>query len=189
MRLVTLGIVLTLGLAPATHAQSAPDAFDLCAREKDSTTRLACFDRQLAARRAATAAAPAQPAIAAAAAKPAPVRPAAASPAAAATNAASTRAPDSEIGLEHKQLRRLHPDRPETGLGAVLFEAKVVRVLERRPLIYAFELDNGQVWEQIETVTGLWVKPKETVTIRQGLMGGFILKSADGPTVRVHRTK
>jgi hypothetical protein len=187
MRLITLGIVYALGLAPAAFAQSSPDAFDACAREKDATVRLACFERAVAARHATTATAPAQPA--AAAAKPTPAQPAAAPSAAAATNAAPARAPDSEIGLEHRQLRKLHPDRPETALGAVLLEARVVRVLERRPLISAFELDNGQVWEQIETVSDLWVKPKETVTIRQGLMGGFILKSAAGPTVRVHRTK
>ena len=186
MRIVTLGFVLGLGLIPAGFAQSGPDAFDLCAREKDSAARLACFERAVAARHAAPTAAPTSPAV------PPSTRtmPATAPPAAAAaTKAAPARAADSEIGLEHKQLRKLHPERAEPQQNAVLFEAKVVKVLSRRPLISAFELDNGQVWEQIETMDGLWVKPGESITIRQGLMGGFLFKSADGHSVRVRRTQ
>ena len=188
MRIVTLGFVLGLGLIPAGFAQSGPDAFDLCAREKDSAARLACFERAVAARHAAPAAAPTSAAVPPSTrTMPAAIPPPAA--AAAATKAAPAHAPDSEIGLEHKQLRKLHPERAETPQNAVLFEAKVVKVLSRRPLISAFELDNGQVWEQIETLDGLWVKPGESITIRQGLMGGFLFKSADGHSVRVRRTQ
>jgi hypothetical protein len=184
MRFITLGLVLSLGVCPAAFAQSAPDAFDLCAREKDSGARLACFEHAVAARHAGQDAAPKT------AASPPSARsaPAPAAVSAGAAKATPARPVDSEIGLEHKQLRKLHPERDEPQQNAVLFEAQVVRVVSRRPLISAFELDNGQVWEQIETMEGLWVKPKETITIRHGLMGGFILKSADGHTVRVHRT-
>ena len=171
------------GLAATQAGPQTPDAFDACAKEKDASVRLACFERAVAARQSAGAAAPAVTAAPASAPRATP-------PAAAATpKAAAARAPDSEVGLEHKQLRKLHPERAETPQNAVLFEAKVVKVLSRRPLISAFELDNGQVWEQLETMDGLWVKPGETITIRQGLMGGFLFKSADGHSVRVHRTQ
>jgi len=171
------------GLAATQAGSQAPDAFDACAKERDATVRLSCFERAVAARQAASVPPPATTAAPASAPRATP-------PAAAATpKAAPTRAPDSEVGLEHKQLRKLHPERAEPQQNAVLFEAKVTRVLSRRPLISAFELDNGQVWEQIETMDGLWVKPGEAVTIRQGLMGGFIFKSADGHAVRVHRTQ
>jgi len=171
------------GLAATQAGPQTPDAFDACAKEKDASVRLACFERAVAARQAASAPAPAVTAAPASAARATP-------PAASATTkAAPARAPDSEVGLEHKQLRKLHPERAEPPQNAVLFEAKVVKVLSRRPLISAFELDNGQVWEQLETMDGLWVKAGETITIRQGLMGGFLFKSADGHSVRVHRTQ
>jgi hypothetical protein len=171
------------GLAATLAGPQAPDAFDTCAEEKDAAVRLACFERAVTARQAASTPAPAVTAAPASVPRTTP-------PAAPVVpKAAPARAADSEIGLEHKQLRKLHPERAEPPQNAVLFEAQVVKVLSRRPLISAFELDNGQVWEQIETMDGLWVKPKETITIRQGLMGGFLFKSADGHSVRVRRTQ
>jgi hypothetical protein len=163
MRLVTIHVLIACGLGPAAIAQPAPDAFDICARQQDSTARLACFDQQIAARRAANSASAAAPA------KPVP----------------ST--PESTVGLDAQQLHKLHPD--SVNAVPVIVEAKVVAVIARRPLISAFELDNGQVWEQTESVDGLWIKPRETVTIREGTMGGFLLKSADGHVARVKRVK
>lgn len=193
MRLVTLGFVFALSLAlpaMAQPAQPAPDAFDICAREQDPAARLACFDRQIAARRApnpAGAAGPSSAAGSTSAASPTSIAPPAA---VAAPKAAAAPATDSDVGLDARQVRQLHPERAASGKAVpVSIEGKVVRVIARRPLISAFELDNGQVWEQAETVDGLWVKPQETITIRQGVMGGFLLKSADGHVVRVHRLK
>jgi hypothetical protein len=178
MRHVTLCIVFALSLAPAAFAQAAPDAFDICARQEDPTARLACFDRQIAARHAAKPAVVASPTRAAAAVAVAAPKPV---PAAAA---------DSAVGLDARQLRKLHPESAASAKAAPLsIEGKVVAVIPRRPLISAFELDNGQVWEQSETVDGLWIKPQETVTIHEGTMGGFLLKSADGHQVRVKRVR
>lgn len=171
MRLVTLGMLLALGTGPAAYAQAATDPFDICAREQDASARLACFDRQIAARRA-TAPVSAAPSVAVEAPKPVPVT-----------------SSSSEIGLDSRQLHKLHPERAESDNAGLRIEGKVVRVIARRPLISAFELDNGQVWEQSETVAGLWVKPQEPVTIREGAIGSFLLKSADGHVVRVHRLK
>jgi hypothetical protein len=162
MRLVTVCIVIAVGPGTAAIAQRAPDAFDICARQQDPTARLACFDQQIAARRATVPAS-------APAAKPVPA------------------ATESTVGLDAQQLHKLHPDSVKAA--PMVIEGKVAAVLPRRPLISAFELDNGQVWEQTESVNGLWIKPNETVTIHEGTMGGFLLKSADGHVVRVKRVK
>jgi hypothetical protein len=95
-----------------------------------------------------------------------------------------------DLGLDARQLHKLHPERADAEKAApTSFSAKVVKVIARRPLISAFELDNGQIWEQTETVAGLWITPQETVTISAGVMGGFQLRSADGHMTRVYRVK
>jgi len=176
---ITLLVAATLSVT--TVAQQPADAFDACAQEKNATKRLACFDLQVAARRAAASATTPAAATTVAATTAAAARPGVTAPAA--TLAA-------EAGLSAKQLNKLHPERVEAEKVAKQgFDAKVVRVTERSPLISAFELDNGQLWEQTETVNGLWVKPQETITVSQGIMGGFLMKTADGHIVRVHRLK
>ena len=45
------------------------------------------------------------------------------------------------------------------------------------------------MWEQTETVNDLVVRPQDSVTISAGIMGGFLMKTADGHMVRVHRVK
>jgi hypothetical protein len=156
-----------------------PDAFDACAREQDPAQRLACFDRETAARHATEQApAPATPTREA----PAP-KPAAASASAPASSASS------DIGLDARQLRKARRERgePEPPPPAPIV-ARVVRVIPREPLISAFELDNGQIWEQSEA-TRFSAMPRDEVTIRHGMLGSFFLKGAHGTSVRVHRLK
>jgi hypothetical protein len=183
MRLVMVCNFVALGSGPAALAQSAPDAFDLCARQQDPNARLACFDLQIAARRAANSAGAASAPSPAKAAVPA----SSAVAAGVAANPVPATAAESTVGLDAQQLHKLHPETAKPA--PVVIEAKVVAVIPRRSLISAFELDNGQVWEQAETVDGLWIKPKEIVTIHEGAMGGFLLKSADGHVFRVKRVK
>ena len=162
MRLSTLGLVLALSQASITLAQPAPDAFDLCAREQAATARLACFDRQMATRPAVMPERPTPPAAAA----------------------------SRDLGLTARQISTLHPERAKPAeVAPASIEAKVVRVIARRPLISAFELDNGQVWEQNESLNNLRIRPQDTLSIREGMMGGFIMKAPDGQTLRVHRIR
>ena len=190
MRPASCFMLLALSLTPASFAQAAPDAFDVCAREADPTARLACFDRQVAARHPTAAAGTAGRSGAPAATVNAAVAPKVAPAAAPAPAPAPVPASNSDVGLDARQLHKLHPERAESEKAdAPVVVAKVVRVMERRPLISAFELDNGQVWEQTETVSGLYVRPQESVTIIQGIMGGFQLRSAEGKLTRVHRVK
>jgi len=192
-------------LAAASVAQQ-PDVFDACAKETDSTARLACFDREIAKRRAThpapTPAATATPAPvttmtatpavttapAAAVTAPAPA-PATAEAAASTATPAPARTASSDIGLDARQQRRERRQRgePEPPPPAPIV-ARVVRVIPREPLISAFELDNGQIWEQSEAMK-FSARPQEQITIRHGVLGAFFLKSADGAVVRAHRVK
>lgn len=181
MRLVTLGSLIAFALPLAASSQPSPDAFDVCALEQDGARRLACFDRQIAARRA-PAAAPAT-ASAPATAAPSPTTPPTPKP-------LPTRAAESDVGLTARMVSKLHPERAEAGKPArASIEGKVARVIPRRPLISAFELDNGQVWEQNESRDGLRIRPDDTVTISEGPLGGFLLKTNRGETLRVHRVR
>jgi hypothetical protein len=147
-------------LSTAAMAQQS-DVYHACAAEKDSTARLACFDRVDSARHPTSSA----PSVAAAASSPA--------------------SPD--IGLDARQARRERAQRgvPEPAPPAAIV-ATVVRVIERGPLISAFELSNGQIWEQSESMK-FSAEPRQTVTIHPGLLGAFFLKNTAGVSVRVHR--
>ncbi len=179
MRLVTLGSLIALALPLAASSQPALDAFDVCAQEQDGARRLTCFDRQIAARRTTAAAAATALASAAPLAAPPPT-----------PKPLPARGAESDVGLTARMLNKLHPERAEAGKPArASIDGKVARVIPRRPLISAFELDNGQVWEQNESLDGLRIRPEDTVTISEGPMGGFLLKTSRGETLRVHRVR
>lgn len=166
--------VTIASLSTAAMAQQS-DAYHACAAEKDAAARLACFDRVDSARYPSPSTPNAAPTVSAA---PAPA-PAAAPPASTPAN------PD--IGLDARQARRERAQRgaPEPPPPTAIV-ATVVRVIERGPLISAFELSNGQIWEQSESMKFL-ADPRQTVTIRPGLLGAFFMKNAAGASVRVHR--
>jgi hypothetical protein len=192
--------MLLASLSSTAAAAQPSDPFEACARETDSTARLACFDRAIAARRATPAApapaaasrpapAPAAPATGTSAGTAAAAATTAAATTAAATSAAATGSALGDAGLTAREQHRARRERgePEPPPPAPIV-AKVVRVIPREPLISAFELDNGQIWEQSET-TNFPAKPQEEITIRPGVLGAFFLKSASGAVVRAHRLK
>ena len=158
--------------AISTAAKGQPsDAYHACAIEKDPAARLACFDRVDSAR------------------FPASSTPADGSSASDLRSGAppASRAADPDIGLDARQARRQRAERGEAEPAqSAAIVATVVRVIPRSPLICAFVLSNGQVWEQAESMK-FTAEPQQTVTIRSGLLGAFFLKNAAGRTVRVHR--
>jgi hypothetical protein len=168
IRMICAAVVIT-SLSTAAAAQQS-DAFDACASVQDSTVRVACFDRALAARHAA---------------QTAPSKP----PATATATPPATKAPESTLGLDARQVHKLQEARgePKPPPPAPI-TARLVRVIPRQPLISAFELDNGQIWEQVESMK-LAAEPQELITIRPGLLGAFFLKTAAGAVVRVHRLR
>jgi hypothetical protein len=207
---IVSAVVVTLTLSNPTLARQ-PDAFDSCAQNKDSTARLACFDREVAARDAADKASartgdgsPAAAAVSTKAPTIASARATATAPQAMTATSAATisggasstdaAAKDSssnrDIGLDALELRRQRAQRGEadpTGLAPI--EAMIVRVIRRQPMISAFELDNGQVWEQSESMK-ITTRPDQKITNSHGVLGAFFLKTADGTVVvRVHRLR
>jgi hypothetical protein len=169
--------LLIVSLSTGVTARQ-PDAFDACAREQDPAQRLACFDRETAARHTDQAAAPAARSQEAPAPKPS-----------AAPASAPTRSESSDVGLDARQLRKARHDRGEPAPAPPApIVARVVRVIPREPLVLAFELDNGQIWEQAEAMK-FSAMPRDEVTIRHGMLGSFFLKGPGGTSVRVHRLK
>jgi hypothetical protein len=203
-RTVCVAVVILFLSSAAAARQS--DAFDICAQNADPTARLACFDREQAARNAAdpasapTAAratpapaarvtpAPAAQVAPAPAAQVAPAPAVRAAPASAAVSGASSS--DRDVGLDALELRRQRAQRGETQPAAPApIEAMLIKVISRQPLINAFELDNGQIWEQSEAKR-IAATPNQKVVITHGVLGAFFLKTADGTVVvRVHRLK
>jgi hypothetical protein len=166
---------MTIALLSTVAVAQQSDPYHACAAEKDSTARLACFDRVDSARHPASSA----PSTAAAVSN----KPAAAP--------AASRPPDPDIGLDARQARleRAQRGEPESAPAqSAVIVATVVTVIPRTPLISAFELSNGQIWEQAESMR-FSAEPQQTVTIRAGLLGAFFLKNAAGVSVRVHRLK
>jgi hypothetical protein len=183
----TITLIVTLGVLPViAAAQSSPDPLDACVKQPDATARLACFDHEMQRRHATTPAATSTPA--------ATGRPAATTtPTATATTgtaAADQNHTDENIGLEgtqlHKKLREQGVEtRPEPVKPIV---STIARLLPRPDNQYAFELDNGQTWEQAESKT-LNVNPHDTVTIQPGVLGAFFMTTQRHQRVRVHRIR
>jgi hypothetical protein len=138
---------------------------DSCAVLKSDAARLACFDRELELRkrlspgRVCTVPAPPPPVAATA---PAP----AATPVPPLPPAPAVRPP---------------PPQP--------LSAQVVAIRTESPGIVAITLDNGEIWEQLETLQGFRVVLHHGVTIKPGLFGAFLLTTDERMTIRVRRIR
>jgi hypothetical protein len=175
-------LLLSAGLA-TTHAQTMD--FGRCVPIEDLSARLACYDRA-AGRPSATAAAaaPAAPA----AQRPPQVPNAAPAPAPAPAAAADPVANFGANGNRSDPLtaarvqREAEPDAPRQ------IEAKVTAVRSRLTGEQVLTLDNGQVWEQTESRREPQYKVGDTIIIRRGMLGSFMLTQAKGSaTTRVRR--
>ena len=93
-----------------------------------------------------------------------------------ATAAANQQHTDENIGLEGKELhKKLKEQGVETKPEPVKpIVSTIARLLPRPDNEYAFELDNGQTWEQAES-KALDVNPHDTVTIQPGVLGAFFM--------------
>jgi hypothetical protein len=175
----TIGVMLTLvTLSAIASAQDSPDRLDACVTLTDATARLACFDHEMQRRHTTARTTPTTPATPAAAATPTAA-------------AADQKRADENVGLQGKQL---HMKLKEQGIQSKPEPVKpivstIVRLLPRPDNEYAFELDNGQTWEQAESKSGLNVNPHETVTIEPGILGAFFLTTQSHQRVRVHRIR
>jgi hypothetical protein len=175
----TIGVTLTLGcLSAIASAQNSPDPLDACVKQTDATARLACFDHEMQRRHATPPAAP----VATATTAPATT---------ATTAAADQKRADENVGLQGKQL---HKKLKEQGVESKPEPLKpivstIARLIPRPDNEYAFELDNGQTWEQAESKSDLNVNPHDTVTIEPGVLGAFFLTTKTHQRLRVHRVR
>ena len=161
-----------LALIPAIAcAQGNADPMEACYQKPDGAARLACFNQEMQRR---------HPGAAPAAVAPQP---------AAATVAPASRAQsaDDTVGLQGSALRRALKEEGVREATIKPIVARVVRVLPRPHSELAFVLDNGQTWEQAESMESLDVKLRDSVTIKPGVFGAFFLNTPRNQRVRVHR--
>ncbi len=200
------------GLSAAlAFGQTGADPLDACAAQKDDAARLACFDRQMALRHGgqhpgSQAGEAAQPASSPSAVNPpqattAPVNPAQARAAAPrpvmqppATQPPVTQ-PQGQTSMAPPPTP-VTPPPPDPNYGLQLkrqapaaVSATVARLVPVSPTEYAFQLDNGQVWQQTDGRAGLVVRVNDRVTIKPGTFGDFFFTTPDRQRIRVKRIR
>lgn len=165
---------LLLLAAPVAASGQPNDAavarFNECAAVQDDAQRLACFDRVTREVRAA--------------ARPQGVT-APSSPAPAPTQQVRVQQEREDFGLDVRQREARRPE-PVRKIDRV-----TARVAAARPFgagLWAFMLEDGAIWELKET-NPAFSPPKrgDTVRIRRGMMGGYLLYVGGQPSMRVAR--
>jgi hypothetical protein len=162
------GLVLTQAALNPVSAAAAPADFLACAPEKDDTRRLACFD-------AVVTLAMAQPAASLAAPPPPETAP-------------TPLSKEERFGLRGDLKEEKAKQAPELAEIQEL-KAQVTRVAAKPHGELVLTLDNGQVWYEIQTSSGIRVKTGDTVTIKAGALGSFSLIAPNGRSSKVTRSR
>ena len=152
-----------IGSSDVAHA-AAPAWASECAMLDDDAARLACYDsrnppHKNATRTQSSVAHPPSPASA-----PAP-----------------RVTPDKDFGLAEQESARKKATEPTDMV------ARVDSVSQRLSGELLLKLDNGQSWVQTQRNSGVLIKAGERVTISRGALGGYLLSSDSGTTMRVRR--
>lgn len=176
MRVAFLAALMALGAAPfvtgASEAQESQiDKIYACSSQTDAGARLACFDAAVAAMKQAQAAGDVS-VVSRAQIQQAEKDSFGLAPAAQASAVAGVVAPAAPT---------TEPDR---------VAVTIVSAKKRDNGKFRFTLDDGQIWDQTDTVS-LRMLPSEPFQgeIRRAALGSFLLKPADKPAVRVKRIK
>ena len=146
---------------------AAPPWASECARLDDDAARLACYDGRNPPNKSVARGPSAQ---APTAAKP---------PATAAAQAESRDVAENHFGKPPS-------DKPKP-VEPTDMVAQVGSVSERPTGELLLKLDNGQSWLQAQRKPGVHIKPGDRVTISRGKLGGYLLSSDSGATMRVRR--
>jgi len=159
--------------APAVGGPSV----DTCRAIANDTRRLTCFDDLYPRLPANTSAAETVAVV------PAPPLPAKESP-----QQSKSRDTEAQFGLSPAQLQAaMRPDKQRVLADGV--SASVSGIARGPDYKFVVSLDNGQVWRQIEVDSLAWPRPGEPVTIRHGVLGSFMLVTAQGAASHVRRVK
>lgn len=186
----------TLTLSEAASPPVDAGALAHCASMTSADERLACYDSLSRPKSKATPAAPAAAAApaasaaakagpkAAAAAPAATANPAAPASAAAAAGAAATGAASAADSKSFGLTRHPAPAEEE---GPSKIQAKVTRVDADRWGHVRVSLDNGQAWT-FDSMNPA-VRKGDAVTIKRGVVGSFLLTTAEHHTYRAERAE
>lgn len=164
-------ILLALpAVAPAQDTGGATrgvDMFNQCAEVANDAERLACFDRVTREMRAAT-----RPS-GSAATSTRPITP-----------QQSAQREREDFGLDPAKVKQQSSQpKPIKQIRARLAAAKVVG-----PGYWTFLLDDGAIWQMSELERNFQPpRPGETVRVRRGVLGGFLLDTGRQTPVRVKR--
>ena len=169
-----LPVLISLGFGTPLSGVAAEPSHP-CSAIDDASQRLACYDAAFGRPAGATtvaitptpALAPAATATATAAADP----------------VAQQRA---EFGLSDAAKKARDP---QQSAQAESITDTLAELGQRPTGELVFNLQNGQVWLQIEADTRTRVKAGDTVTIRKGALGSFLLVGPDRVSVRVRRVR
>lgn len=164
---------------------------DNCPQIVGDKERLACFDREfalLSQRKGAVAAAPGT-ATAASAANTLPHgsagAAAAAKSAAPNTSAAVELTPEQAVGLPPGKILKLQ--KSPTGEEIKALDARIATVSVNSAGRGVFKLDNGQVWQQVESDPKFEVHPGDSVHLSKALLGSFFMSASKKMSTRVSR--
>lgn len=167
------GLVVAAGMAFAWTALAAEPLsarLSVCSAKADPTTRLACFDQVAAS--VAKAETPAEPARSAAAVPPPAPAPD--------PFAKRTTAPEKKTSAGSNGEATPKP----------LMTARVVSLARATAGgELRLTLDNDQVWQENEHDDDLDLATGQTVRIKPGALGSFVLLAESGRSVRVHRIR
>lgn len=165
-----LGFSLVLAQASLSLAGAAQQdplaAVRACAKEKDDTQRLACFDAVVAK-------------------APSMANSATVAPAVAMTPVLTK---EEKFGLRGELKQEKAKQAPElTELQEL--QATVTKVASKPHGELILTLDNGQVWYEIQTESGIRVKVGDKVIIRPGALGSYSLVAPNRRSSKVTRAR
>jgi hypothetical protein len=174
-------VTLLFAVTAPAFAQDLPQSVLDCSAIQQDSNRLACFDREIARHKSVSGA------VASTQVTPAQAVPAA--PPVAITPPENPKAKEDEFGVTGQLARKRKEAEAKTKASLVELRSAVVKVRTKAYGEHVFELDNGQVWEEIEKKNALNIKQGEQVRITQGAIGSFFLLADSGATTRVRRVR
>ena len=180
-KLLSFTGLLAFGISTASGQGVVPQSIVDCASLRKDSSRLACFDREVAELTAS-----------AQSVQPAQVPPVPAAPPAPVVTATPPRnaiSKEDEFGVSGNLARKRSDEKKTADTPLQELRATVANVKTKPYGELILELDNGQVWEQPEKKSTFLVKAGEGVAIRQHKLGSFFLTTDAGAVTRVRRIR
>ena len=177
------GIGLALSLAGTTAADSLSEELQRCAQLENAEVRLACYD-------ALAEISAAQPQEAATASEaPAPFGRSSTAPRAASGNGQTVSEPAQQPESDRSLAQRVFGMLPGGGEVSEI-ESRVVGEVDGLSVGKRFELENGQVWRQVDRTDRNYRATNPKVTIKEGFMNSYRMRFEGlNARIRVRRVK